>query len=216
MTYIVKQGESIKDVALNATGSISSWNSILQLNEYTSWNPILTAGDEVIVPEVVDSIVYSALSIYPSCNAGWTSINDSELAILKTLLNQGTPPSVELPPDTVPLKNYYTVKQGETIRDIALNTTGSIDNWKYILIENGYTSWNPTLVAGQQLLIPSDVEIQKNVLRELNIYPACNAPNISDLDAKIQNIISIFVTAKQFENYELFQFEDTETYQFES
>ena len=55
----------------------------------------------------------------------------------------------------------YIVKQGETILDVSVNATGSPLNIEKILDVNNIDTWTPTLVAGQQLTIPDDVELQR-------------------------------------------------------
>ena len=214
--YEVKNGESIGDVALNACGNISAWGDILNLNAFTEWVPTLTAGQVLQVPDIVDSYIYDILQIYPACNRDWTSDNDTDLNILIRYIQAVIPVPVDLPVITPASDfNYYIIRPGDTIGDVSLNATGTINNWEKILTANAYTEWVPALTAGQQVIIPPDVEMQSNVKRELNIYPACNAPNISDLSSKINQIISIFVTAKMFEEGVLFQFEELADYQFE-
>ena len=69
----------------------------------------------------------------------------------------------------------YTVKQGETILDVAVNATGSPGNLQAILDANNFDTWTPELTAGQMIAIPDGVEIQPNNLQELQIYPVCDA-----------------------------------------
>jgi len=95
----------------------------------------------------------------------------------------------------------YTTKQGETIVDVCLNATGSVNNWAAILEANGFTEWVPALFAGQIIIIPDAVEVQTNVLREMQRYPACNNPGVNNLEAQIQAIIDLFAPP-------LFAFED--------
>jgi hypothetical protein len=73
--YIVKQGESIGDVVMNNTGSLSNWDEILKANEFDSWTPDLIAGQSVIIPDSlpVDANTKRQLALYPACNA---SVND--------------------------------------------------------------------------------------------------------------------------------------------
>jgi hypothetical protein len=88
----------------------------------------------------------------------------------------------------------YIAKQGETITDIVINSTGSIDNWEAILTANSCTTWTPTITGGSVWVIPDTVVVQNNTLRELQKYPASNAPEINDLFTQISNLITTFVT----------------------
>lgn len=88
--------------------------------------------------------------------------------------------------------NYYTVRTGETIRDVCLNATGTIDNWEAILTANNFSEWVPTLTSGQKIIIPDTVEIQNNVLVITTQYPANNDANIPNLNALISDLISKF------------------------
>lgn len=79
----------------------------------------------------------------------------------------------------------YTVRVGETIRDVVINSTGSIiainpngnvvDNWDLILDANGFTDWTPDLMPGQSIIIPDTVFIDQNTLTSRTTYPANNS-----------------------------------------
>jgi hypothetical protein len=73
--YIVKAGETIGDIVMNATGSFNNWDAILGANGFTSWTPELLAGQSVLIPDtvVVDQNTKRQLASYPSCNI---SVND--------------------------------------------------------------------------------------------------------------------------------------------
>lgn len=84
----------------------------------------------------------------------------------------------------------YLVKEGETITDVVLNSTGSLLNWDTILTENGTTDWNPDLIPGQTIVIPETVSVDNNTQRELATYPAAN--NLTeDILTKIEQVFSI-------------------------
>lgn len=113
--------------------------------------------------------------------------------------------------------NNYIVKEGETITDVVLNTTGSIDNWNAILEANSFTDWVPSLIAGQSIIIPDTVVIQTNVLREMQIYPACNNSGINNLQTQIDELISrLSKPTKLFEDENEFIFEDGVDYIYEN
>ena len=87
----------------------------------------------------------------------------------------------------------YIVKNGETITDCVLNSTGSLDNWEAILEANSFSSWTPSLSVGQSIIIPDSVIIQPNVKAILDIYPACNNSFASsDLSNQISVLIANF------------------------
>ena len=69
----------------------------------------------------------------------------------------------------------YTVREGETILDVAVNATGSPVNLEAILDANNFDTWTPALTPGQVIIIPDNVEIQPNNLQDLKSYPVCDA-----------------------------------------
>lgn len=74
-SYLVKAGESISDVVINATGSLVNLDKVLNANNFTTWTPVLTAGQPVLIPDTVEidqNALRDALA-YPKCN---TSVND--------------------------------------------------------------------------------------------------------------------------------------------
>jgi len=91
------------------------------------------------------------------------------------------------------MSSVYTVKQGETLWDVVLNSTGTlgsatVNNLDLILSANNLADWTPQLFAGQQITIPDTVIMDLNALRQLQLYPAVN-----NLSTGIQNqIIGIF------------------------
>ena len=72
--YTVKASESISDVVLNATGSLKNWDSILTANNLTDWTPILSVGQQIFIPDGINttlqlqSNVQRILTKYPACN----------------------------------------------------------------------------------------------------------------------------------------------------
>lgn len=69
----------------------------------------------------------------------------------------------------------YQVKQGDTITDAVLNSTGLIGNWSAVLDENNYDSWTPDLISGEVVNIPQDAPIDFQAVQDLLSYPACNS-----------------------------------------
>ena len=84
----------------------------------------------------------------------------------------------------------YTVRSGETLSDVILNSTGSILNWEDILNANGFTDWSPELYVGQQIIIPDDIIGQSNVKNVLDTYPANNNSIASDFDDQVTAFIT--------------------------
>lgn len=84
----------------------------------------------------------------------------------------------------------YTVRVGETITDVVLNSTGSIANWDLILQANNFTDWVPDLEAGQVIIIPDTVTKDLNALRTLQQYPANNR-SVADVYTFIEVIADI-------------------------
>ena len=66
---------------------------------------------------------------------------------------------------------YYIVKEGDTILDVSVNSTGSPLNIAAILNANAIDTWTPDLATGTKLIIPDNVQLQTNNLRELRQYP---------------------------------------------
>jgi hypothetical protein len=99
------------------------------------------------------------------------------------------------------MASNYIVKTGETITDVCINATGTINNWDKILAANDFEDWIPILTAGQSLIIPDDVEIQTNVLLAMQITPACNNLEITDFDSQLAALLLLFAPAIYF-NYE--------------
>jgi len=77
-TYIVKVGDTIRDVCINGTGSMSNWDAILSANGFDTWTPLLTAGQEIVVPDgvFIDTNSFADKKVYPSCNNGPANILD--------------------------------------------------------------------------------------------------------------------------------------------
>lgn len=201
MIYTVKNNESIIDVALNTTGSLTAWETISTLNGFSEWVPCLYNGQVIEVPEIINNSTQAQLDLYPINN--YTSGIDlsSLIAEIENTLDSVV---VEVFPEITQSDKQllYVVKDGETISDVVMNTTGTIDNWETILTVNGFGEWVPQLTAGQQILI-SYLDLQQNNIFEFTKYPLCNnAP--SDLNSQISELII------NFENVILFDDELTE------
>jgi hypothetical protein len=192
--YTVKYGETIADVVLNSTGSLEKWTEVLDLNNFTTWTPVLFAGQILNVPEPFEVHIYNELSFYPACNN--TEITDLELKISTLKIALDSIAAINHYEFPVIENNgilIYIVKEGETITDVVLNSTGSIDNWQTILDLNGFTEWTPTLKAGDPVII-GYVNFQRNVWEDLQINPACNRPEIINLQEKINQVIGLLTS----------------------
>jgi hypothetical protein len=208
--YKVKNNETIVDVCLNSTGSLSSWESILNLNGFENWNPLLYNGQELQVPLVVNNFNYTQLQQYPVNNFenfDATQLDSTIEGSLLYILKHVSVTKHDIYPQAVK-QQIYTVSQGETIVDVILNATGTLDNWETILNANGFTDWNPTLYVGQEIIIEY-LDLQNNNIIQFLSYPLNNDSGINDLDEQISNLISNFDTTILFDNdYEEVEFDD--------
>lgn len=96
----------------------------------------------------------------------------------------------------------YIVKEGETITDVVINSTGSIDNYDIILEANSFNDWTPSLYAGQSIVIPDTVTIQSNILSIMANYPVCNNIN-TDVTSQIDTIIGIFANVVIYDDVDI-------------
>lgn len=89
MKYIVNQGESISDVVLNSTGSITNLDAILTANGFYDWSPILIAGQSIIIPDNVtyDHNTLNQLSTYKAVNNMTDNIINKINTIINTIIN---------------------------------------------------------------------------------------------------------------------------------
>lgn len=86
MEYIVKAGETISDVVMNATGNIINWASVLSANTaLTSWTSDLTIGQVIIIPDTIQKQpnILFYLNQYPLCNNA--EINDLSTQITELI-----------------------------------------------------------------------------------------------------------------------------------
>jgi hypothetical protein len=68
--YTVKEGMSINDVVLNATGSLINLDAVLTANNFTNWTLNLFAGQQIIIPNgvTIDYNVTKQLAEYEAVN----------------------------------------------------------------------------------------------------------------------------------------------------
>ena len=152
--YKIKVGETIRDVCLNACGSINAWNDILELNGYTDWVPELKAGQELEVPAIIDANIQRIQQTHLANNATDSNVLSSSIVNIEYILNNAI--LYDYTPNNIVKSfiNYYVVRGGETIKDVVINATGTIDNWDVILTANDFTDWVPSLIVGQKIIIP--------------------------------------------------------------
>ena len=174
--YTVKQGETITDAILNATGDISFWDAVLTLNDLADWNPQLSTGQVLLIPDATfDPEILADLNLYPCNNYSVYGLLDLMNAVISILQNN-TIVNTELPaaypvPD---LSVYYTILQGDSITDAILNLSGNLQYWNSFLNANGLADWTPTLLVGQKIKLPAGIMIDQNTTRQLSVYPASN------------------------------------------
>lgn len=91
------------------------------------------------------------------------------------------------------MSSIYIVRVNETVRDVVINTTGTFTlfNWDLIMKANAFDSWTPSLNAGDQVIIPDGIAIDKNTFQDKSAYPASNGtvPGYLGLLQIIWNII---------------------------
>jgi hypothetical protein len=207
--YKVKTGETIGDICLNGCGSITAWNDILELNSFDDWTPDLMPGQELEIPSIVDSNIQTTLLTYPvNNNTGIPNVETLLTEFINSLIinpdsgfpyklpfkfeSQATTEEYVASGITTEFINYYTIKTGETIGDVCINSTGTIDNWDLILEANSFDDWTPDFLPGQKLIIPSTVQIQNNVLLASTNYPVNNNPDVVNFDSLVDDFIVNF------------------------
>ena len=86
-TYIVRPGETISDVVINATGTLANLNQVLDDNGFDDWTPDLVPGQAIIISDAVtlDANALRQLQSYPVCNASLEGIDDQIDAIFEEL-----------------------------------------------------------------------------------------------------------------------------------
>jgi uncharacterized protein (TIGR02145 family) len=84
----------------------------------------------------------------------------------------------------------YKIRNGESIIDCVLNSTGSLDNWEDILKANKFKEWNPDLLVNQKIIVPDDLVLQDNVKAVLDNYPANNNSKAPDFMSQVLAIIN--------------------------
>lgn len=77
-TYIVKTGESIWDVVINATGTLANLDQVLEDNGFLDWTPDLLPGQAIVISDAVtiDANAFRQLQTYPICNTSTQDIDD--------------------------------------------------------------------------------------------------------------------------------------------
>lgn len=175
MNVQVEYGQTITDVVLNATGLIDNWGQVLDANNFDTWTPDFEVGQTVEIPDGIanDLEAVRALSVYPLSNSSSETLYGIIGQIFKKLLGLTPVQAPKILPQVQDTNTYYTVKYGETIGDVLMNATGSIDNWQLVLDANGL-DWAGLLVAGQVIAIPNTVKEDLNSFRALQEYPVNN------------------------------------------
>jgi hypothetical protein len=72
---------------LNATGSLTNWEAILNANNMTDWVPVLTIGQQIIIPDglALDQNTIRQLKTYPACNNVSNAVYNQINSIFDTL-----------------------------------------------------------------------------------------------------------------------------------
>lgn len=187
--YIAKEGETILDVVLNATGSVQNWDAVLNANNLTEWTPVISAGQSLVIPEDAfkDLIPLASLQAYPVCNH---SVNDvyAKISAIFAIMDDAKPVDVPVFSDiVVDDSEEYQANGGESIFDIVINATGTLANLDLVLQANGFTTWTPGLNGGELIKIPATVTKDPNALRQFENYPIANF-SVNNIDAQIMAI----------------------------
>ncbi len=206
-------GETIRDVLINTTGNINGWNDLLNANNFDSWTPDLYFTENIITINAENEDVVTYLKKYPICQITGFDLNKNtgagfpyQLPFMLTppqgnifsnldrLLATAQINEYQYPAKTDNFIKYYEIKHGETIRDVVVNSTGSIDNWDLILTDNDIKEWNPNLENVNKLKISSDSDINKRNTYQLKDYPINNNNDSPNINIEISELISIFET----------------------
>lgn len=191
--YTVRAGESVGDFVLNSCGDISAWSDCLDSNLFDTWVPSLYSGQVLQIPATTNTNIdnIANLKIYPANNFSVPNIAEQIDAIFELLSKviPGPPITVSLPTAST-IVDIYVMRVGEDISDCILNSTGDISNWSDILDENGFNEWSPILYPGQEIIIPSSVNMNLNNFRALTTYPA-NNNSVPDIYEQINAIFEV-------------------------
>lgn len=88
------------------------------------------------------------------------------------------------------MSSIYPVQPGMSIADVVVNATGTRANLNQVLADNGFDSWTPDLIPGQEIIISDAVVMDNNALQQLKQYPVCNNVDIG-IYAQIEEIFSL-------------------------
>ncbi len=127
--YTVRDGESIWDVSVNATGDIANVQAILDANSILTWSPVLTVGTMLNIPDIVqrNTNVLNEVKIRPIANNRPSNYNDMVAAIVELI--KGSQPT-----DITPFMAAYN-KNGDLLisdlhddlgYDVYFNATGEL------------------------------------------------------------------------------------------
>lgn len=191
MEYIVKDGQGILDVVLGGAGDISEWGNIIEANSFDTWTPDLKAGQVIIIPN----------KIRPGISLGNGLIPYNLIDSLETTLDAVVPVEFPPPAEVEQVFEYYKVRDGETITDVILNSTGDFANWNDILNLNEFEEWVPELTSGQKIKTNGIIK-QNNNVKLFKSYPICNS-KVSDLEDQITDLINKFAVTILFDDDEI-------------
>lgn len=187
-TYTVLQNQSISDCILNSCGDITAWSDFLNSNFLADWVPNLFSGQILQVPDNTNTNVgnISALTDYPANNFSFSDIYNQIDDLFASLVGLTPIPSANVLP-VLNDQTFYTVRQGEGIGDVTMNSSGDFQNLDLVTQYAFFDTWTPDLFSGQQIPIPSTINLDSNNYRALNTYPANNfsTPDIYEQIAEL-------------------------------
>lgn len=175
MNYQCKQGETFTDFVLNSCGDIAAWSDCLNENFQNSWTPPIFSGQNLSIPLNTNTNQGNILSLaeYPANNYSVPDIYDQIDALFASMEGLTPIPSINILP-TLNDQTFYSVRQGEGIGDVTMNSSGDFQNLDLITQYAFFDTWTPILYNGQQIPIPSTINLNSNNYRALNTYPANN------------------------------------------
>jgi len=213
MQIIRKIFQTFFDIIIQNTGiaTADSFFKSVELNNFDTIPPEIN-GSFYNVNNTINRNITDRIN--EICNNFEISDFNEQLEIIINTLQNVTISTYEKPKYT-DLQSGYVVSLFETIGDVCLNSTGSLNNLFQILNNNGFSDIIQNISVNDRINI-ENCNIQRNIQRQLLLNKAINNFEITDFDLQMSQIINNFTYhKKQFEDGEYFNFEDTEQYNFD-
>lgn len=93
--YIVRVGETVRDIIINAAGSFGSgstnfnWDAIATANNWPDWTPPLAPGQSIVIPDItfIDANTLRNRTTYPANNGSQVNYFALITAVWNLLIN---------------------------------------------------------------------------------------------------------------------------------